>query len=81
MPNRYMCDVLEEMRTAVKIGRIDMVHGLIEEAQSMANRMEAKLSDYRDMGYSLDEARKLRKTLRELTDSADMIENKLDEET
>ena len=78
--NRFLCDVLEEMRTAVKVGRIDMVHGLIEEAQSMGNRMEAKLGDYRDMGYDLDSARKLKNTLRELTNSADIIENKLDDE-
>lgn len=80
MPHRYVCEVLDEMRTAIKIHRPDLVIGLIEEAQTIVNRMEAKLHEYADMGYNLDEARKLRKTLRELKDHADMIEEKLDDE-
>jgi len=80
MPHRYVCSVLDEMRTAVKVGRVDLVIGLIEEAQTLVNRMEAKLGEYSDMGFELDSARKLRKTLRELKDQADMIEEKLDDD-
>jgi len=79
VPHRYVCEVLDEIRTAVKVGRIDMIVGLVEEAQTLVNRMEAKLHDYADVGYNLDEARKLRKTLRELRDQADIIEETLEE--
>ena len=80
MPSRYICSVLDEMRTAIKIYRPDLVIGLIEEAQSLVNRMEARLEDYASMGYDLDSARALRKGLRELRDQADIIEDNLDDE-
>lgn len=51
MPIRTMCDVLEEMRMCHKTRNYSPMLGLIEEAQSMANRMEATLTekkDYRD---------------------------------
>lgn len=46
--NRYICDVLEEMRKLVEFGNTVPLRGLIEEAQSLANRMESALSDKRD---------------------------------
>jgi len=78
MPHRYVCQVLDEMREAIKIYRPDLVLGLIEEAQTLVNRMEAKLGDYSDLGYDLREASKLQKKLAELTDQADIIEEQLD---
>jgi hypothetical protein len=61
------------MRTAIKVGRIDMLAGLIEEVQTAGNRMEAKLSDYADMGRDLTEGREFRAELRELKQKADII--------
>lgn len=40
---RLICDVLEEMRGAVKHLHIALIPGLIEEAQTLANRMENAL--------------------------------------
>ena len=72
--SRYVCSVLDEMRTAIKVGRIDMLAGLIEEAQTLVNRMEAKLEDYQSMGYDLDRGREYRKKLRVLRREADQLE-------
>ena len=47
--NRYICDVLEEMRTSVKTLNFAMIPSLIEEVQTMANRMEMALSDMKDL--------------------------------
>lgn len=48
MPNRYICAVLDEMRDCCKTGNYSYLPGLVEEAQSMANRMEAKLWEIKD---------------------------------
>ena len=47
--NRYVCDVLEEMRTSVKTLNFAMIPSLIEEVQTMANRIEMALSDLKDL--------------------------------
>ena len=47
--NRYVCDVLDEMRTSVKTLNFAMIPSLIEEVQTMANRMEMALSDLKDL--------------------------------
>ena len=64
MLHRYMCDVLDEIRTALKVGRIDMITGLVEEIQTMGNRMEAKLQEYADLEYRLGEYRELKKKIK-----------------
>ena len=46
--NRYVCDVLEEMRTSVKTLNFAMIPSLIEEVQTMANRMEMALEDMKE---------------------------------
>ena len=43
--SRTLCDVLEEMRTLNKTRNYSYLESLIEEAQSMGNRMEAGLGD------------------------------------
>jgi hypothetical protein len=47
--NRYICDVLEEMRTSTKTLNFAMIPSLIEEVQTMANRMEMALADMKDL--------------------------------
>ena len=47
--SRVLCEVLHEMRECAKTGNYSYLPGLIEEAQSMANRMEAKLSQVKDI--------------------------------
>lgn len=46
--NRTLCSVLEEMRKLHETRNFSGLLGLIEEAQSMANRMEAALHDNKD---------------------------------
>jgi len=73
--NRYLCSALEEMRECVKTLNFSYLLGLIEEAQSMANRMEAKLDDMRDHERLKGEVKELeerrvvlRKELKDLGD-------------
>jgi|TARA_Y100000389_G_C17319258_1_gene442155 hypothetical protein len=47
--NRYICDVLEEMRTSTKTLNFALIPSLIEEVQTMANRMEMALADMKDL--------------------------------
>ncbi len=47
--NRYICDVLEEMRTSTKTLNFALIPSLIEEVQMMANRMEMALHDMKDL--------------------------------
>lgn len=49
MPNRYLCDVLDEMRKCNETRNYSYLIGLIEEAQMLGNRMEAALEDKRDL--------------------------------
>ena len=48
MPHRYICDVLKEMRTCHETRNFSYLMGLIEEAQTMAERMEAALGEKSD---------------------------------
>jgi hypothetical protein len=48
MLNRYICDVFEEMRKLHKTRNYAFLPGLIEEAQTLANRMEAGLREKED---------------------------------
>jgi len=73
--NRYICSVLDEMRTAVRVGRIDMLVGLIEEAQTLANRMESKLADYKELGYDLDKTKELKADIKKLREQLGDIED------
>ena len=47
--HRHICDVLDEMRKVNKTRNYGGLYGLIEEAQSMANRMESKLYEVKDI--------------------------------
>jgi len=46
--NRTLCSILEEMRKCYETRNFAQLHGLIEEAQTYGNRMEAKLFDVKD---------------------------------
>lgn len=47
--HRTLCEVLHEMRDCTKTNNFSYLPGLIEEAQNMANRMESKLAQVRDI--------------------------------
>ena len=48
---RYLCSILDDMRTCQKTQNYSYLLSLIEEAQYRANRMEDRLNRYCD-GYS-----------------------------
>lgn len=87
-PNRYVCSVLEEMRDQLKLLDHDNLERykshtkmMIEEVQTLVNRMESALQDWDDLENLTKEKRqlkikvkKLRKKLAELelqTDGSD----------
>ena len=47
--NRYVCDVLTEMRTCMETRNFAILPSLIEETQTMVNRMEMALADMKDL--------------------------------
>ena len=59
--NRYICSVLDEMRDCVKTLNFSYLLGLIEEAQTLALRMEAKLYEIKDYERLHEEIRALKK--------------------
>ena len=52
--NRYVCEVLEEMRTCTKTLNFALIPSLIEEVQTMVNRMEMALHDMKDLQHLKD---------------------------
>ena len=74
--NRYVCDVLEEMRTSVKTLNFAMIPSLIEEVQTMANRMEMALEDMKDLKTLKDEIVDKKEELETLKDEIKKIEKK-----
>jgi hypothetical protein len=48
--DRYICDILQEMRTCHENRNYSYLPGLIEEAQCLANRMEQAIETYDEVG-------------------------------
>ena len=75
--NRYICTVLGEMRECLKSLNFSYFGSLIEEAQMLANRMEAALEDQKDRKTLLDDINKLKKTRDKLKKEVEkLIENR-----
>ena len=72
MPNRLLCTVLDEMRECVKTLNFSYLSSLIEEAQSLGNRMEAHLYDIKDFD-------RLHKNIKDLEKKKKKIEEKVEE--
>ena len=60
MPNRTLCAVLEELRTCFETRNFSYMISLLEEAQSLGNRMEAGLWDQKEVKYLREEMRELK---------------------
>ena len=73
MTNRYLCSVLDEMRECTKTLNFSYLLGLIEEAQSLGNRMEAHLYDIKDFN-------RLSKDIKALKKKKKKLEEKVEEE-
>ena len=64
--NRYICSVLDEMRECVKTLNFSYLLGLIEETQTLASRMEARLYEIKDYERLHEEIRALKKKKKSL---------------
>lgn len=80
MPNRTICAVLGEMRRCCETLNFAHLRGLIEEAQTMANRMEASLydkDDYTHIQKKVKQAQKQLDALKEQLPESEDEESKL----
>ncbi len=65
--HRTLCSVLTEMRETHRWGNYSYLGGLIEEAQTYGNRMEAQLEDtavYKDMKKDYKKMKKKHKKMK-----------------
>ncbi len=74
MPNRILCAVLDEMRDCVKTLNFSYLLGLIEEAQSLANRMEAHLYEIKDFNRLHKDIKALEKKKKKLKEEVEELE-------
>ena len=79
MTNRYFCTVIDEMRACYKTRNFSIVMGLLEELQSIGNRMEAKCGDISDRNNYLDEVKKLKREIKDLKRKRDKLKRKVGE--
>jgi len=74
MPNRFLCDVLNEMRECTKTLNFSYLLGLIGESQALANRMEAKLEDIEEIEFLHVRIRELKKEKKKLEKQVDELD-------
>jgi cell shape-determining protein MreC len=74
MTNRYLCSVLDEMRECTKTLNFSYLLGLIEEAQTLGSRMEAKLFEIKDFEHLHKDIAKLKKQKKKLEDKKEELE-------
>ena len=80
MPNRTLCDVFEEMRKCHETYNFAPMLGLIEEAQSMANRMEAALFEQEDYRIWCEKVKREKAALKALLKKTNRLRRKVGEE-
>lgn len=78
--SRTLCDVLEEMRKCNETRNYSYLPGLISEAQSMANKMEAGLGDKSDLVRMKEDWSELKKQIKELQKEKDDLDKALGKE-
>lgn len=76
---RTVCDVLEEIRQLEKTKNYGPLLGLVEEIQSMANRMEAKLTENRDVVRAENYIKKLKQKIKKLEAKKDKLDGNEDD--
>ena len=74
MPNRLICAVFDEMRDCVKTLNFSYLSGLIEEAQSLGNRMESHLYDIKDLNHLHKDIKALKKKKKKLKEEVEEVE-------
>ena len=78
MTNRFYCTVIDEMRACYKTRNFSIVMGLLEELQSIGNRMEAKCGDISDRNNYLDEVKKLKREIKDLKRKRDKLKRRVE---
>lgn len=73
-PNRTLCGVLEDMRQCYKTYNFMAIAALIEEAQYLANKMEASLGDLSDINEWKKMRSELKKEIRALKEEYKTLE-------
>ena len=71
---RYLCDVFYEMRACTKTMNFSYLLGMIEEAQTLANRMEERLYEMKDFERLHEEIRALKKKKKKLEPKVEELE-------
>ena len=74
MVNRFLCDVLRDMRECVKTSNFSYLLGLIEEAQTLGSRMESRLFEIKDYERLHKEIRDLKKKKKKLEKEVEELE-------
>ena len=64
--NRTICGVFEEMRSCNETRNYSYLLGLVEEAQSMANKMESKIDMIKDFEELQNKYKELKERKNEL---------------
>ena len=75
--SRYICDVFTEMRAADKSKNYSYLIGLIEEAQVLANRMEASLEEKQDLEWHHERTAKAEKESKKLEEQVLNLKNQI----
>jgi hypothetical protein len=70
--------VIDEMRACYKTRNFSIVMGLLEELQSIGNRMEAKCGDISDRNNYLDEKKKLKQEIKDLKRKRDKLKRRVE---
>jgi hypothetical protein len=76
MPMRYLCDVLEEMRKCYKTRNFASLLGLIEEAQTLGNRMEAGLGERKSYQTWHNKVKREKEEYRKLLEETNKLRKK-----
>lgn len=76
-PHRTICAVLEEMRNIDKAKSYGSLLGLIEEVQTLANRMEAGLDTQKDYFKARDEIKKMKKEYKKLQEKVKKLKKEV----
>jgi hypothetical protein len=79
MANRYVCTVIEELKTCNRTRNYSYMLGLLEEMQSMVNRMEAALEDKADLDMYRKQAKEKKTKVTALQEEIKLLEAKRDE--
>ena len=77
-PSRYVCSVLDEIRKCHETRNYSCLMGLVEEVQTLANRMEAGLDDTKSYERNRVKLNELKTEYNKLVDDYNGIQGKID---